>query len=342
MRHVLLSLGAALALACSSGEIAGVGPGSTGGTSGGSGQYGGSGYGGEAQTCVQNDNDAIRLALAPSCEGCHQATASKPFFASLAAFETLLVYNEAYVVAGKPDDSKLLALLSGQGSGSYKQMPLTGDPFSALATQGKTQVTMPQLRDWITRLGAAPVADTPDPAAPTTRRLSAEEFLTSVEMALGYPTQTGGIPPLLGGSLQPLSPDSPQYIGYTSDRSIQAYKLLGGPSYLEGRGPEKAWSPSSLALVTQIAVRECGAAVQASSPVLFKHATLSDALPAGEAAIRKNLAYLHRRFLGLRPTDADTDALLQHVFVPASARGSDTAWAEVCAALIRHPYFVTF
>jgi hypothetical protein len=320
------------------------GPGAApGGGAAGNGAGGASGASGSGPTCAESPNDAVRLALAPSCEGCHSATSGKPFFASLASFEATLAYNEAYVVRGKPDESRLVALLEGTATGTYQRMPLGNQSFADLAQKGQTKISVEQIRAWITALPAqGSESRAPDPTAVSTRRLRADELLKAVQIALGYPTATGGVPPLLGGSMQPLSPDSPKTIDYNDDGRRESYKMLGGPSYMDGRPPEKSWSPSSLAVVTQIATRECTRAVKDKSPVFFKFATPADTLPAGAAAVNANVAYLHRRFLGLTATPDDTKALVDQVFVPASARGAEVAWVEVCAALIRHPHFVTF
>ena len=52
--------------------------------------------------CAQNENDAVRMRLAPTCAPCHGVGASRPFFASLVAFEDLLAYDARYVVRGDP------------------------------------------------------------------------------------------------------------------------------------------------------------------------------------------------------------------------------------------------
>ena len=72
---------------------------------------GGGGPGGGPELCAESDNDAMRLRMAPTCAPCHGEGASRPFFASVTAFEDLLVYNPRYVVRGDPDASELVALL---------------------------------------------------------------------------------------------------------------------------------------------------------------------------------------------------------------------------------------
>ena len=101
------------------------------------------------EPCATNDIDAMRLRLAPVCAACHAEGASSPFFATLSAFEDLLIYNPRFVVRGDPDASPLMALLEGRGAGTYTQMPLSGDSFATRSERGETNVTMEELRVWI-------------------------------------------------------------------------------------------------------------------------------------------------------------------------------------------------
>ena len=296
-----------------------------------------------AAACAVNENDSVRLRLAPACESCHGAGASRPFFATLRAFEDLLAYDERYVVRGDPEASELVRMLEGRGEGAFVQMPLAGDPFVALAERGETAIGMDEIREWI-RTMPPPDASTatPDPNASATRRLSAEELLRAIQVALGQ-EPTGGVPPLLdAGGATPLAPDSPRGVDYNDGKRRQTYLMLGGASYLGQRPPEVTFSPSSLLALTQVAQGACSEAVAGRNEVLFAHATLADELPAGEAAVRENIAYLYRRFLHERPTDEDVNALFDRVFAPAAATSTADAWTQVCTALVRDPLFITF
>jgi hypothetical protein len=59
-------------------------------------------------------NQAVFDALKPTCEGCH-STGARGYFASLTAFESLVVYEPKEVVPGKPDESQLILVLEGKG-----------------------------------------------------------------------------------------------------------------------------------------------------------------------------------------------------------------------------------
>lgn len=174
------------------------------------------------EPCAANENDAMRLRLAPTCEGCHGAGASQPFFASLAAFEDLLVYDARYVTRGDPDTSPLIALLEGRGTGAYVQMPLGSDAFAVRAARGETAVSMQEVRDWIRDLPPPdPSRSGPDPGASSTRRLSAHEAINALEVALGQ-APNGGVPPLIqADGVTPLAPDSPVGIDYSTARAAK-------------------------------------------------------------------------------------------------------------------------
>lgn len=296
---------------------------------------------GDPAACAENENDAVRMRLAPTCAPCHGEGASRPFFASLVAFEDLLVYDPRYVVRGDPEASELVAMLEGRSEGAYPQMPLGVDDFATLAERGETGMTMDEVRAWITSLPPPdPSRGGPDPDAPTVRRLSADEVINAIEIALGQ-EPNAGVPPLLrADGVAPLSPDSPTGINYSDSARRQVYLMLGGPAYLQQRMPEPTWSPSSLLALTQIAQGACTSAVDARQEVLFVHAPATASLPDDEAAIRANLAYLYERFLHVTPDDADVDALFREVFEPAPTPRD--GWVQTCAALIRDPLFVTF
>lgn len=314
-----------------------------GGTIGDPGARGGGGVDDPALACAESRNDEVRLRLAPTCAACHGAGTARPFFATLAAFEDLLAYDPDFVVRGDPDASPLIALLEGRGIGAYPQMPLVGDPFATLASRGETGITMDELRAWVRDLPPPdPSRSGPNLGAPATRRLTANEVIEAIQVALGQ-EPTGGVPPLLRvNGPQPLSPDSPRYVDYNDEQRLQTYLMLGGGSHLQQRTPEAAWSPSSLMTLTQVAQAACAAAAESDNPHLFHDVGASDRLPEAATAVRANIAYLYERFLHVPPADAEVDAFFTNVYAPAEATGTRVAWTQVCAALIRDPLFITF
>jgi hypothetical protein len=294
--------------------------------------------------CAEGENDAMRLRLAPTCIACHDAGATRPFFANVIAFEDLLVYDTRYVVPGDPDASVLVALLEGTSTGAFAQMPPIGDAFAAQAGRGETDVTMDEIREWIRTLPPAPARTSgPDLAAATTRRLRADEVIKAMQVALGQ-EPSGGHPPLLAvDGTRPEAADAPVTASsYGRGERVQMYLMLGGPSYLRLRPPEETWTPSSLITLSQIAQGACSAAVDASAPALFEHATPASRLAADEPAIRANIAYLYERFLEVEPDEAAVEEMLTRVYAPAEAIEPRSAWVQVCTHLVRHPLFITF
>lgn len=296
-----------------------------------------------APMCATNRNDEVRLKLAAQCESCHGARAGRPFFASLASFEDLLVYNTSFVVRGDPDNSPLVAMLEGRATGAYRQMPLGGEPFATLASRGQTRISMDEIRDWIRTLPPPdPTREGPDPAQPTTRRLSADEAINALAIALGQPANSG-VPPLLQlDGPQPLSPDSPQGVDYNDALRRDVYLMLGGASYLAQRRPERSWSPGSLLAFAQVAQGICARAAAMNSAQLFKHVSAGDRLPMAEANARRNIAYLYERFLHEPAPQSAIDALFTRIYQPAERTSTRVGWTQVCVALARDPLFVTF
>jgi hypothetical protein len=91
--------------------------------------------------------------LGPSCEPCHSPGAAEPvaFFASEMNFQNQVVGNPALVTPGDPDGSRLVQLLEGTAEGNFTQMPLA-DAFINLEVAGQTEITMVEIRRWISGL----------------------------------------------------------------------------------------------------------------------------------------------------------------------------------------------
>lgn len=311
---------------------------------GGCGSEAPAGAASEPLPCAPAEGNArIFAALTPTCGPCHGDGAARPFFASVLGFEDLLVYDTRYVIPGDPDGSALVAMLEGRGTGAYPQMPLGGDDFATRASRGETEIGMEEIRAWIADLPLPSATRSgPDPSAISTRRLTADEVINAIEVALGQ-EPNGGVPPLLEvDGVPPLSPDSPRGIDYRDRQRRQTYLMLGGPSYLAQRVPEETWSPSSLLTLTQIAQGACRLAVDREEPLFFAHVARTATLPEAEADVRRNLAHLYHRFLHERPSDEEVDALFTQVFAPAAATSTRVAWVEVCTSLVRDPLFITF
>jgi hypothetical protein len=97
------------------------------------------------------DTETIFQGLAVTCGGCHTEPSSTGFFESLSAFQELLMVPP-YIVPGAAEQSELLALLSGLGTGDYAQMPPTGLSYLAQEESGAVPISMDTLVAWITSL----------------------------------------------------------------------------------------------------------------------------------------------------------------------------------------------
>jgi hypothetical protein len=294
--------------------------------------------------CASSDNDAIRIALAPACKACHDVGSNRPIFASLDAFENLLVYDPAIVVPGDPDGGRLIPLLLGTATGTYTQMPLTGEPFAKLASAGKTGISMEAIRAWITTLPP------PDPAragphrdSPTTRRLRVGELVGALQRTLGY-DEVGATDAAQGnpGSLWVRDPDAVGGIGYQNIGATRTWSVLGGGDPLGRVKDDPTWSPGALRTVVEMSLEWCGTAVAKGDKAIFRDAAPGDTSTDASTKIRANIGYLHLRLLGEPATSADVDAFYSGVFLPAEPRGAPVAWTEVCAALVRDPRCLTF
>ncbi|GAB5544255.1 MAG: hypothetical protein SangKO_040150 [Sandaracinaceae bacterium] len=302
--------------------------------------------------CPESPNDAIRLALEPTCGSCHGEGSVRPFFESLRSFEDLLVYEPRYVTPGDPDGSLFIALLEGRGDGAYDQMPLGGEPFAARAG---TRVTVEALRAWIEDLPPRVVNEAPDPGAIATRPLRAEEMVTSLADQLGLSLEDDFIrnrgtshdnpTVVMGGRFAVRTPDAAEGLHYGRDAVVQErFVSLGGPSWLSGVARREEVSADFMVTLVQMSQAWCHYAIEEQrTDALFRHVDADAASAESDAEIRQNLEYVYLRMLGEPPPADEIDALYTELFVPLEAETSPRrAWVAVCAAMVRHPLWMTY
>lgn len=304
-----------------------------------------------------NKNDEIRLALAPTCQGCH-TSGNKPFFASLSAFETGLVYNEKYVKRGDPANSLLVQLLKGGAPSSYPQMP-PNQLYSELLASGHATLPIEQVEAWIRDLPAqsGQPAEEPNPQEFTVRRLSADEMVVSLMDQLGLSVEdfvTTTDPnwrdkPYVanGGKLFVWPGDwAPGISGeYVSDsRSVERYDALGGGNSLAARKKDVSFGPSAAQTLVQMSQAWCARAVdKKGNTAVLRYVTLADTSKGNPDAVQKNLRSLYLRMLGQPPSDTEAQELYEQVYVPLeTAQNTRIAWIGTCAALVRHPLWITY
>lgn len=303
----------------------------------------------------QGRNDEVRLALAGACAGCH-LTGNKPYWASLTAFENGLVYDTRYVRPGDPEGSMLVRLLEGTAPGSYPQMP-PGQPYAELVAGGVSTLTLEQVKAWIRDLPPPPARlEAPDPEAFGVRRLSSEEMVVSLMDQLGLTLEdfVSTTAPdwrerpyvVNGGKLFVWPGDWAPGVSreYVSDaRSTERFEALGGGNPLFYRKPDVGFGPSAGQTLVQMSQAWCARAVdKRGNTAVLRHATLTDTSRGNPAAVQKNLRTLTLRMLGQPLPAAEAEELYAQVYLPLEAQSTRTAWVGVCAALVRHPLWLTY
>ncbi|ATB40273.1 hypothetical protein CYFUS_005721 [Cystobacter fuscus] len=302
-----------------------------------------------------NKNDEVRLALAPACQGCH-LTGNKPFFASLSAFESGLVYNEKYVKRGDPENSVLIQLLKGVAPGSYPQMPL-GETYNELVTSGRVTLSLEQVEAWIRDLPPPPAQlEAPAPGEFNVRRLTAEEMVVSLMDQLGLtledfvstsdPNWRNSAYIVNGGRFFVWPGDwSPGISGqYISDsRTGERFEALGGGNPLMYRKRDVSFGPSAAQALVQMSQAWCSRAVdKAGNKAVLRYVTLTNTSTNNPDAVQKNLRALYLRMLGQPPSEEEAKALYEQIYLPLEAQNTRLAWIGVCAALVRHPLWLTY
>ena len=294
----------------------------------------------------EGKNDEIRLALAPACASCH-TTGNKPYFASLEAFENGLVYDPKWVNKDDPERSGLIQLLRGTAPGSYPQMP-PGAPWAG---------SIDDLLAWIRDLPArGAVNEGPSPAAFTVRRLRADEMVVSLMDQLGLgpedfvdtsnPDWRNQEFTARGGRLFVWPTDwapgiSQQYV--SDKRATERYETLGGAVVLQGRRKDVGLGPSALQTLVQMSQAWCGLAVdKPGNTAVLRHVTLADKSATKAAQIHQNIAHLSLRMLGDVPAEAEVTELYEQVYLPLEPASTRAAWVGVCAALVRHPKWLSY
>ncbi len=294
--------------------------------------------------------DQIRLGLAPTCLGCH-LSGDSGYFASLNAFESLLVRDPRLVRPGDPENSGLVMLLEGRRTGdSLTQMPLSGDPFSVLSARGETRITIEEIRDWIANLEAAPLLSTePNATAPTSPRIRASHIELGLQELLGLslddfygPANSHGIAELLPRSADFFDVRSPDRVP-AQWYSRRPYTALGGGSAAQTQYEDRSVSTNFIQTLVPLSQSWCGLAIQkTANSALFTVATATTG--TGEPAVlREQLADWHLLFLAERANDDELDFIVESVFAPLEASSNtQRAWVGTCSYFIRHPLFVFY
>jgi len=297
-------------------------------------------------------NQAVFDALAPHCASCH-VTGARGYFASIEAFESLLVYNTNEVVPGKPDESELIRLLIGQGTRAFKQMPIAGSSYGDLASQGKTKMSVDEIRTWVKNLVQHDKDPLPSIEARRITRLAAEDVQRALYQQLGLsdedffvPASNYDIPHKSTGQQDDKYPiSSPDTAPAPFENlPVERYSSLGGGSAAHQLKADATVSPSFLGTLSQVAQRWCALALdKPGNTALLPMGASVQTGSSDPAAVKTVLRAWYLHFHAVQATDADVDALFQNVFVPLEqAKDSRTAYIGTCSYFIRHPHWIFY
>ncbi len=301
-------------------------------------------------------NEDVMNRLAPSCASCHAADSNKPFFASLDAFETLLVFEPRFVTPGNPDASELVRLLEATSSGPFRQMPIGSDAFAQLAEAGKTQIGMTEIRAWIHELNGAVTMAPGARESVVMQRLDAEHVLAALGTQLGlsdddfWTLDGNGVPVEAKVSRYPArAPDAlpmnTAAIGHsdTPEAAWGRYTALGGAHRLGRLRKRSELSPTFALHFIQSSQAWCARAVEKNQDdLLLGGLTPGDTSELAAPAIRANLARLYLRMIGDPPSEAEIDDLYGSVYLAYEPQGVAVAWTATCTAILRNPRWLLY
>ncbi|MBU8898896.1 hypothetical protein DRW03_10765 [Corallococcus sp. H22C18031201] len=299
-------------------------------------------------TPVVPETVRIMEGLKPTCEGCH-AQGARGYFASAEAFQSLLVADARLVKAGNPDDSELVRLLEGRGSGAFKQMPIGEKSYAQLVAEGTARLPVADVRAWIQGLGTQQRDARPNADAPRITRMTGTQVQRALYQQLGLSNADFfieafefGIPMAesRGDDLYPLQ--SPDMVPAPRQQpTAERYHGLGGGSVMTQTSADRTASPTFALTLTQVSQRWCRLALAKSGNVaLFPAGTQRTANPVD---VKATLRRWSMHFLGERLTDTQVDALYTRVFVPlATPTDTEPAYVGVCSYFIRHPHWIFY
>jgi hypothetical protein len=293
--------------------------------------------------------DQVRLGLAPTCAGCH-LVGNSGYFASLHAFESLLVRNSRLVSPGNPDASELVMLLEGRRTGnSMNQMPLGGDPFATLSERGETEISLGEIREWISELEAPSTSSEPDRSVATVQRIGATHIELGLRDLLGL-TEDDFYQTAYTYRIPELNPRNDDFYDVRSPdrapglyRSRNRFTALGGGSASVTQHEERTISTTFAQSLAPVSMAWCGMAIgKPGNTALFTVAATTTGT-ANDPILREQLADWHLLFLAETATESDIDDLIDSVFAPLeAASGTRTAWVGTCSYFVRHPLFVLY
>lgn len=296
-------------------------------------------------------NQAVFDALVPTCAGCH-ITGARGYFASIQAFESLVVYEPRQVVPGNPDESELVRLLEGTGTRAFAQMPIAGAPYAELAASGKASMPMADIRKWIVDLETRKRDTLPSIEAPRVTRLSADDVLRSLYRQLGLSDEDFYVDATSFDILHKASKGDDNYPISSFDAFPAPYEglpaerfaSLGGGSAMMQVKADATVSPSFLGTITQVSQRWCAMALdkQGNTALLPDGASATTGSEDPDA-VKKVIRAWFLHFHAVDASPAEVDEMYASVFLPLEAeKDARNGYVGTCSTFVRHPDWIFY
>lgn len=296
-------------------------------------------------------NQKIFDGLVETCAGCHSSGA-RGYFASIEAFESLVVYEPKQITPGDPDGSEFVRLLEGNGTRAFEQMPISGPTYAEIVKNGGAKLDLLTIRQWVSALKPRERDPRPSIEAPRVTRLSADDIVRALYAQLGLsdadfftPASSFDIEHKTAqddGRYPITSPDAipAPYEGLPAER----FASLGGGSAMLQVKSDATTSPSFLGTLTQVSQAWCRQALDKTDNVALLPAGTTLATSAEDpAAVKAIIARWFLHFHAVSAAQADIDAVYESVFLPLEAEtDAKTGYVGVCSSLIRHPDWIFY
>ncbi len=294
-------------------------------------------------------NQKVFDALSPTCAGCH-STGSRGFFASIEAFEALVVYAQNEVVPGDPDNSELVLLLEGHGTRAFTQMPIAGPAYADMAD---IPMSMADIRAWVVGLEARQLDPLPSIEARRVTRMAADDIQRALYQQLGLTDEDFFVPANNYDIEHKSNQQSDERYALSSPEAIPApfeslpverFASLGGGSAMFQMKSDSTVTPSYLGTLSQVSQRWCAMALDKANNTALLPAGASVATGSSDPAAVK--AVIRQWFLHFHATvadDASVNEVFDTVFVPLETETDARAgYIGTCSYFIRHPHWVFY
>lgn len=294
-------------------------------------------------------NQRVFDALSPTCAGCH-STGSRGFFASVEAFESLVVYAPSEVVPGDPDKSELVLLLEGHGTRAFTQMPIAGPAYADMTD---APMSMADIRAWVVGLKAREVDPLPSIEARRVTRMAADDVQRALYQQLGLSDADFFVPASNYDVEHKSNQQSDERYAMSSPEAIPApfeslpverFASLGGGSAMFQMKADSTVAPSYLGTLSQVSQRWCAMALDKPNNTALLPAGASIATGSSDPAAVKSVIrqwFLH--FHASVADDASVNEVFDAVFVPVEAESdARTGYIATCSYFIRHPHWIFY